>query len=127
MTARSRRGLSAWTRGLRAESIAALALSLKGYRVLARRLRTPVGEIDLVVRRADSLVFVEVKARPTLASALEAVPPSAQMRLSRAAASALAARPEWARGTVRFDLVAVVPWRWPTHVPNAFAPGNLSR
>jgi putative endonuclease len=71
MTALSRR--AGYRQGLRAETIAALFLRLKGYRILARRFTSPVGEIDLVARRGTSLVFVEVKARPTLDAAAESI------------------------------------------------------
>jgi hypothetical protein len=57
---------SAWLRGRRAEWLAAWWLRLKGYRILARDLRTPVGEIDLIARRGRVLALVEVKARPSL-------------------------------------------------------------
>ena len=60
-------------RGRRAETLAAWYLRLKGYRILARRYRTPVGEIDLIVRRGRLVAFVEVKRRPTEAEAAEAV------------------------------------------------------
>ena len=60
-------------RGLVAESIAGWLLRLKGYRVLATRYRTPLGEIDIVARRGKVLAFVEVKARPSLEAGLEAI------------------------------------------------------
>ena len=62
-----------YARGLVAEGIAAWVLRLKGYRVLATRYRTPLGEIDIVARRGKVLAFVEVKARPTVEAGLEAI------------------------------------------------------
>ena len=56
--------------GRNAETVAAWFLRLKGYRILARRVRTHVGEIDLIARHGDTLVFVEVKARRALDSAV---------------------------------------------------------
>ena len=53
--------------GLFAETLAALALRLCGWRILARRFRTPVGEIDIIARRRGVIAFVEVKRRPELA------------------------------------------------------------
>lgn len=101
--------------GRLAERLAELLLRLKGYRVQARRYSSPVGEIDLVARRGDLLIFVEVKRRPAVAMALEAVRPRQQARIARAARHFLQQRPGLAGCLCRFDVVAVVPWRWPVH------------
>jgi putative endonuclease len=103
--------------------MAVLALRLKGYRILARRYRSAVGEIDIVARRGGVVAMVEVKARPDRAAGLEALGPMQRSRLTRAAASLLASRPLWmANATIRFDLILVRPWRWPTHLPDAWRP-----
>ena len=107
--------------GRAAELAAAWALRLHGYRILARRYATPVGEIDLVVSRGRVLAFVEVKRRARLADALEAVLPAQRARIARAAAVFLQRRPELAvRYAARFDVVAVTPWRLPRHVADAW-------
>jgi putative endonuclease len=106
--------------GLSAESRAAAFLIAKGYRILARRFRTPVGEIDLVVRRGGVLVFVEVKARETFDAAAEAVGKRQQNRIIAAAQSWLAAHPDDAMREMRFDVVLVVPRRLPHHLMAAF-------
>lgn len=108
-------------RGHGAETLAAWALRLKGYRILGRRVRTPHGEIDLVARKGDTVAIVEVKARADADTALSAVGPGSQRRLSAAARVWLARNPGFAGYTIRFDIVLVVPRRWPTHLPNAFA------
>ena len=72
--------------GRLAESAAAWLLRLKGYRILARRYATPVGEIDLVARKGELVLFVEVKRRTHAATALEALLPRQQRRIARAAA-----------------------------------------
>jgi putative endonuclease len=107
-------------RGRAAERRAAWALRLKGYRVVARRVRTPAGEIDLVARRANVVAFVEVKARPTLAQAAGSVSPGQRRRIVRAAAHYIAANPHLAALTQRFDTVLVVPRKWPHHVISAW-------
>jgi len=109
-------------RGRLAEGLAAFALQLKGYRILARRSRTPRGELDLVALRGDCLVFVEVKARASLELALSAVTPGDWMRLSQAAQSWADARATLGSLGHRHDLVAVVPRRWPIHVRDAWRP-----
>lgn len=103
-------------RGHRAEALAAAWLRLKGYRILGRRVRTPVGEIDLVAARAGSVVAVEVKARPTVAEALEAVSPRQRHRIVHALNLFLARHPGLAGCDRRLDLVAVRPWRPPCHI-----------
>ncbi len=103
--------------GRRAERLAAWWLRLKGWRILAMRARTPVGEIDLVARRGRTLAFVEVKARATAAEADLALDEFRLRRVARAA-EALAARHARPGDTIRIDAVFVVPGRWPRHVEN---------
>ncbi len=102
-------------KGRRAETIAALFLQVKGYRILARRVRTPAGEIDLVVRKDTTLVFVEVKARATLDSAVFALHPAALRRIE-AASRVLAPRFAGRCTTSRIDAVLVRPWAMPVHM-----------
>jgi len=103
------------SRGRRAEWIAALFLVAKGYRILARRARTKAGEIDLVMRKGDTLVFVEVKARATLDSAVFALHPAARRRIE-AASRVLAPRYAARCTTTRIDAVLVRPWALPVHM-----------
>lgn len=111
----------AYRRGHAAEWLAAAALTLKGYRIVARRFRTPLGEVDLIAKRGNLVAIVEVKARATLEEAMDAVGPFAQRRIDAAADLWLARRPDYARLTLRYDLVAVLPRRWPVHIENVFA------
>jgi putative endonuclease len=110
----------AYRLGLAAETRAALALMLKGYRILGRRVRTGAGEIDIVAVRGSTVAIVEVKARADVAGALEAVGPGTQARLVRAAAAWLPRNPRYGGHTIRFDIVVVRPSRWPMHLANAF-------
>lgn len=107
-------------RGHRGEWLAALALRLKGYRIVARRYRTKLGEIDLIARRGDLVLVVEVKVRPTLIQAMEAVGRLNERRIEAAADLWLMRQPDHARLSMRFDMVAVLPRRWPVHVENIF-------
>jgi putative endonuclease len=102
-------------RGRNAEAVAAWFLRLKGYRILARRVRTRAGEIDLVARQGDTLVFVEVKARRALDSAVIALHPAALRRIE---AASRVLSPHYSRGctTTRIDAVLVQPWRLPVHM-----------
>lgn len=112
--------LRAWRRGHWAEHLCALALVVRGYRVLARRLRYPVGEIDLLARRGGTLAVIEVKARRDTESAMAAVTPRQRQRIARAAEWLLAERPALAGLALRFDVMLVTPWRWPRHLPDAW-------
>lgn len=114
------RRFRAYRKGHRGEWLAALALMLKGYRIVARRHRTRLGEIDLIARRGDLVAIVEVKARPTLVQAMDAVGHEAQRRIEGAADLWLSRQRDHARLSLRFDIVAVLPRRWPVHVENAF-------
>jgi putative endonuclease len=107
-------------RGRRAETRAAIALRLKGYRVLDTRVRTPAGEVDLVVRRGKVVAFVEVKARMTRERAADSISATQRRRIVRAAAHYIAAHPGLAPLTHRFDAVLVEPHRWPHHIINAW-------
>lgn len=107
-------------RGRRAELAAVWLLRLKGFRILARRYRTPVGEIDLIARRAGLIAFVEVKSRPTLAEAAEAVTSTGRRRIARAASFWLARNPAAAELTLRFDAVLFAPRCWPRHLAGVF-------
>ncbi|WP_309085954.1 YraN family protein [Chelativorans sp.] len=112
----------AYRKGHRGEWLASLALMLKGYRIVARRFRTPLGEIDLIARRGSLIAIIEVKARPSLAEAMEAVSCTAQKRIDAAADLWLARQPDHARLSLRYDLIAVLPRRWPVHVENIYTP-----
>lgn len=110
----------AYRRGVFAERLAAALFRLKGYRIVARRYKTPVGEIDLVALRNNSLAFIEVKRRKSQADAAWTLPTRQRRRIVRAAQYWLASHPEFAGYDMRFDVVLTAPWTWPRHMENAF-------
>lgn len=114
---------AAYRHGHLAEAIAAGLLLAKGFRLLARRYRTPLGEIDLIAKRGRLIAFVEVKARPTRREALDSVGSTAEKRIVDAADLWLAKHPDAARFDIRYDMVLVTPWRLPQHLADAFRPG----
>jgi putative endonuclease len=111
---------AAFQTGLSAESRAAAWLIAKGYRILARRYRSGVGEIDIIARRMNLTVFVEVKARAKLDDAAYAITPQQQRRIIAAAEAWLAAHPERSASDLRFDAVLVAPGHLPRHIMAAF-------
>ncbi|MBL8577937.1 MAG: YraN family protein [Mesorhizobium sp.] len=115
-----RKRRKAYRRGHSSEWLAAAALMLKGYRIVARRYRTKLGEIDLIARRGNLVLIVEVKARKTLIEAMDAIARESERRIEGAADLWLAKQRDYAKLSLRFDMVAVLPWRWPVHVQNVF-------
>jgi putative endonuclease len=113
---------AAYRHGRMAEAAAAVLLLAKGFRLLARRYRTPLGEIDLIVKRGRIIAFVEVKARAFERDALESVGRAEERRMVDAADLWLAKHPDAAGLDLRYDMVVVAPWRLPKHLPDAFRP-----
>ena len=105
--------------GRRAETLAAWWLRLKGWRIIGQRVRTPVGEVDLVARRGRTLAFVEVKARADDGQAALALDDFRLRRVARAA-EALTARYARPGDTIRIDAMFVVPGRLPRHLANVW-------
>ena len=112
--------IKAEKRGHRSEWLAAWALRLKGWRIVAKRFKTKTGEVDLIARKRDLIIMVEVKARASLIEAMDSVTPTAQRRIEAAGDIWLARQPDFSRLSVRYDLVAVMPRKWPVHVERLF-------
>src|SRR5215469_11241853 len=113
-------------RGRRGETFAALLLTLKFYRILGRRVRTHLGEIDLVAKApSGAICFIEVKARPEFLLATQSVLRRQQIRIARASQSFIAARPWLASAPVRFDIVTISPRSWPRHIRGAWRLDDL--
>jgi len=112
--------VAAFRLGLSAESRAAMYLIAKAYRIVARRWKTPFGEIDIIARRRRALVFVEVKARANLDDAVEAVTERGKSRIVGAAEFWLAQHPKDVSAEIRFDVIVVAPGKIPRHIANAF-------
>lgn len=116
--------MTPWTTGRRGETLAAWWLRFKGYAILARGWKrgrgTGAGEIDIVARRGDTLVFVEVKARADAEGAAHALRPAQRRRIEKGAAAFLAAHPQLSACAIRFDAVLLVPRRLPRHISDAW-------
>lgn len=115
-----RRRQKAERRGHFAETLAAVALMLKGYRIVARRFKTKAGEVDLIARKQDLIALVEVKARSSERAAVDAVTATAARRIGAAGDIWLSRQKDAAQLSIRCDIIAVLPWRWPRHFPDAF-------
>jgi putative endonuclease len=112
--------IAAFRVGISAESRAAAWLVAHGFRILARRWKSPLGEIDVIAARRHLLIFVEVKARASLDEAAESVTPGQKQRIVAAAELWLAHYPQPAIRDIRFDAILVAPGKLPRHIPAAF-------
>lgn len=116
----------AYRLGIRAEALCKILLIFKGYSIIAKRYKTPVGEIDLIAVRGDVLAFVEVKARPDMAQAAESISLWQRKRIARAAQYfCLRHGRRYARHHWRFDAMLVAPWRWPQHLEAAWMENGM--
>ena len=108
-------------RGIMAEYVACAWLMLKGYRLVAMRYKTPVGEIDLVMRRGKTLAVIEVKARKHYVDAAQAIHHENQSRVMRASQYFTVNHPDYAQLQVRFDAVLIAWYKLPRHLPHALS------
>ncbi len=111
---------AAFTRGVDAEAAAGALLVAQGFEIVARRVRTPRGEIDLIALKDTLLVFVEVKARVSLASAAESILPRQRRRIAAAAEIFLSLHPEYLGFDMRLDVILIAPNAPPQHLAGAF-------
>lgn len=111
---------TSYRHGVTSEILCMAWLMVKGYRILAWRFRTISGEVDIVAQKSKMIAFVEVKARATQISGMEAISAASQKRISSAAADYIQRKANRAKFSFRFDLMIVVPGRWPVHIPNAW-------
>lgn len=109
-----------YQQGLLAEQIAALFLLCKGYKVLERRYKTPMGEIDLVVKKGKKIIFVEVKKRKKLDQALYSISPHQQYRIQKTALGFIKKNPHYQDFDLRFDVIYFSKRFWPHHLLNAW-------
>ena len=118
--------VTADSKGQRAERQAALFLRFLGWRILARRFTSGrgsgAGEVDIIAQRGAVVACIEVKARPTVAEALESLTPAQQARIVRGAEAWVQKNPTYATNPLRFDLIAVPPAGRPHHLPDAWRP-----
>jgi putative endonuclease len=105
------------------ESLAVWMLRFKGYRILKRRYKTLVGEIDIIAARGNTVVAVEVKYRTCYSHAVEAITPRQQRRIGKAFQYYLQ-HLQWTPENIRFDAILFCAWKWPLHIPNAWG-GNF--
>lgn len=113
-----------YDQGLWAETIAAMYLCLKGYKILERRYKTKIGEIDIIARKKQTLAFIEVKYRPSLGEGLQAVSSQARRRIERTASHYIALHPLYTDLEFRFDILAVSGAFSVQHLDNAWISGQ---
>lgn len=110
-------------RGRYSESLAAALLRLKFYRILGRRVKTRVGEVDIIARSPGGvLCFIEVKLRNVEGRAAESIGTLQRQRIARAAEAYLAAHPRLGEGGIRFDVITLASGSLPRHIQDAWRP-----
>lgn len=114
------------TLGTAAEEQACLFLKSAGYDVLARNFSCKWGELDIVARHKNTLVFVEVKSRRSLAfgGPAAAVTPAKQNKISLAAVSFIKEK-SLKFDSIRFDVICITGGKL-EHIPNAFFPPRMN-
>ncbi len=111
-----------YKRGILAEYIAAFYLVFKGYHIIRMRYKAPVGEIDIIARRRNTLVFVEVKYRRSLEDAISAVGARSQRRIEKSALHFISFNKRYQTYDMRFDVIGIE-GLWPfslKHLDNAW-------
>jgi putative endonuclease len=111
-------------KGRRAELIARLWLQIKGYRILEARFKTKVGEIDIIAKKGKTIAIVEVKARTSKTTALESLATRQRRRIERSTEFWLKKAGYIHTTSPRFDIIAIVPRRFPIHIKNAWRLGE---
>jgi len=111
-----------YVKGLQGEWLAAWALRVRGWRILARRWSCRLGEVDLIARRGRLVIFVEVKARRDIETALAYLTERQWQRIEATADIFLARHNELQDGSWRFDAVCITPYQWPRHFPAIWHP-----
>ncbi len=106
--------------GHMSEWLAAGFLMLKGYRILAMRYKTKLGEVDIIAKKGNLIIMVEVKARRTIEEAFDSVTVTSQRRIEAAGDLWLGKQKNAHILSIRYDIIAVRPWKWPHHYENAF-------
>ncbi len=103
--------------------LASLLLRTKGYNILEQRYRCVAGEVDIIARKGELFVFVEVKARNRRTEALESILPRQRRRIEAAAEIWLSGQ-QSQEFAVRFDVITVAPFQVPSHMKDAWRPGE---
>lgn len=111
---------TSFQRGMQGEAVALAFLHLHGYHILAKRYRTPYGEIDIIARYENMIVCVEVKTRSSLSASLKALHTPQQERIIKAYLYFIQSFPDYANNAVRFDVIVCAPNSKPLHIKNAF-------
>lgn len=111
---------SSYFSGLCAEVLCRAWLMLCGYRIVASRYKSPLGEIDIIAAKSKTLAIIEVKFRPSEEAAIQAISPRQRGRLERATKAFISFNPKFASYDVRFDAMLVYPPTRIKHIKNAW-------
>ena len=113
-----------WQKGWNAEEACKVYLEQQGYTIIAHRLRTPAGEIDIVAAQDSTLIIIEVKARKDIATALESISPKQRRRIEQATLYFLSENPDYQHHDIRIDCMVALDGQPPYHMQNAWILGE---
>lgn len=109
-----------FAKGVAAEDLAAQHLMAKGFEILDARFKTKFGEIDLIIKKAKLICFVEVKTRQSIEEALHSITPRAQKRIEQSALYFLSQNSQYESFDLRFDVIAITAPFDILHLDNAW-------
>lgn len=109
-----------FAKGVEAEDLAARYLEKQGFEILQTRYKTKFGEIDLIIKKAKLICFVEVKTRQSVEEALQSITPRAQKRIEQSALYYLSHNPQFESYDLRFDVIAITAPFDILHLDNAW-------
>ena len=112
-----------YERGHKAEDRMAWYLRCKGYRIIDKRFKTPVGEIDIIAKKGGALIFVEVKYRQNTVALGEAISVKNRRRVEKAA-QLFCQKHRLSNQQWRFDAILLAPKKWPHHIKQAWIFGE---
>ncbi|MDR1551064.1 MAG: YraN family protein [Holosporaceae bacterium] len=105
-------------KGLFCERVAVFFLLIKGYRILARRYKTVCGEIDIIARKRDTVVFLEVKSRKNIEKCYNAITKRQLARIQRSSEIFMRRANNLSNCSRRYDVILIADWEWPIHIEN---------
>lgn len=118
---KSQKGREAYYFGYFSEWIAVVYLIFKGYRIVKRNFKNPLGEVDIIAKKGDTLIAVEVKSRHGKDSQIGDVVTRRQCkRIINGMKWFLSSNPKFNDFAIRFDVVLVKPFQFPKHLENAY-------
>jgi putative endonuclease len=115
---KSKKKIKSYYFGLFSEIIAIIFLKLKFYKILRRRYRNKLGEIDIIAKKNDFLIAIEVKARKNILLIDEVLSNKQMNRIKRSMNIFYSNKKYYGKLSIRYDLIIIQPYKFPIHLKN---------